>query len=172
VLSIKAATLSGLLGDDERLRVVAAIVLGARTIDDVARAGELAPQDVRRALPRLISAGVVAQEDGLRVDTELFREAARDRPPRQRELPGATAEQARVLRNFVEDGLLKALPVRAAQRRLVLEYLADRFEPGVDYAEADVNELLFEFHDDYPALRRYLVDEGFLSRSAGRYRRT
>jgi hypothetical protein len=130
---MKAATLSGLLGDDERLRVVAAIVLGARTIDDVARAGELAPQDVRRALPRLISAGVVAQEDGLRVDTELFREAARDRPPRQRELPGATAEQARVLRNFVEDGLLKALPVRAAQRRVVLEYLAERFEPGVDY---------------------------------------
>jgi hypothetical protein len=41
---MKAATLSGLLGDDERLRVVAAIALGVRTIDDVAKAGDLAPR--------------------------------------------------------------------------------------------------------------------------------
>jgi len=34
-----AATLTGLLGDEDRLRVVAAIALGARTIDDVAKTG-------------------------------------------------------------------------------------------------------------------------------------
>ena len=168
---MKAATLSGLLADDARLRVVAAIALGARTIDDVARTGELPPDDVRRALPRLISAGVVADRNGLRVETTSFREAARERPPRQRELPEATLEQARVLRNFVEDGRLKSLPVRASQRRVVLEYLAGRFDEGVEYLEADVNELLSRFHDDYASLRRYLVDEGLLTRSVGRYRR-
>ena len=168
---MKAATVSGLLGDEERLRVIAAIALGARTVDDVASASELAPETVQHTLPRLISAGLVFQEDGLHVDTSRFREAARDRPARQRELPGATPEQARVLRNFVEDGRLKALPVRASQRRVVLEYLASRFEAGADYDEADVNELLFEFNDDYASLRRYLVDEGLVTRTAGRYRR-
>jgi hypothetical protein len=75
----------------------------------------------------------------------------------------ATSEQARVLWNFVEDGRLKALPVRASQRRVVLEYLAARFDEGTDYAEADVNDLLGQFHEDYASLRRCLVDEGLLT---------
>jgi hypothetical protein len=169
---MKAATFSGLLGDDERLRVVAAIALGARTIDDVAKSGDLAPQEVRRALPRLISAGVVQSQDGLRVDLAAFREAARERAPRRRELPDATPKQAQVLRNFVDDGRLRALPVRAAQRRVVLEYLAERFEKGIVYPEPAVNDLLGPFNDDYVSLRRALVDEGLLTRSGGRYRRT
>lgn len=166
-----AATLTGLLGDEERLRVVAAITLGAQTIDEVAETGGLEPRDVRRALPRLIAAGVVEQKDGLRVDIASFRAAARDRPPRRRELPGATSEQAQVLRNFVEDGRLTAIPVRASQRRVVLEYLAGRFDEGVEYTEPEVNELLGRSHDDYASLRRYLVDERLLSRTAGIYRR-
>jgi hypothetical protein len=169
--AMKAATVSGLLGDDERLRVVAAIALGARTIDDVAKTSSLEPQEVRRALPRLISAGVVEHQDGLQIDVAALREAARERPPRQRELPGATSEQAGVLRNFVDEGRLKAIPVRAAQRRVVLEYLAERFERGIEYPEPEVNELLGRFHDDYASLRRYLVDEGLLTRSDGLYRR-
>jgi hypothetical protein len=66
---------------------------------------------------------------------------------------------------------LKALPVRARQRRLVLEYLATRFDQGIDYPEAKVNDLLVRFHDDYASLRRCLVDEGLLTRKAGVYRR-
>ena len=170
--AVTAATLTGLLGDEDRLRVVAAIALGARTIDDVARTGGLAPGEVRRALPRLIAAGVVEDRNGLRVDLAPFRDAARDRPPRRRELPGATPEQARVLRNFVENGRLKPLPVRASQRRVVLEYLAARFDEGIDYAEPEVNDLLGQFHEDHASLRRCLVDEGLLTRTAGVYRRT
>lgn len=169
--SVTAATLTGLLGDEDRLRIVAAIALGARTVDDVAKAGGLAPHDVRRALPRLFAAGVVEDRDGLRVDLAPFRDAARDRPPRRRELPDATPEQARVLRNFVENGRLKALPVRASQRRVVLEYLAARFDEGIDYAEADVNDVLGQFHEDYASLRRCLIDERLLTRTGGVYRR-
>ncbi len=168
---MQATSLTGLLGNEERLRVVAAIALGARTVDDVARTGELEPESVRRSLPRLIAAGVVEQRAGLQVNVTPFRDAARDRAPRERELPGATPEQARVLRNFVEDGRLRSIPVKAAQRRVVLEYLAGRFDPGVEYSEANVNELLGRFHEDYASLRRYLVDERLLTRHAGVYRR-
>jgi hypothetical protein len=169
---MSAPTLTGLLGDEARLRIVAAIALGARTIDDVAEAADVTPEDVRRVLPRLVAAGVVAQDDGLRIETTPFRDAARERPPRQRELPDATPEQARVLRNFVEDGKLKAVPARASQRRVVLEYLAGRFDEDTDYAEPEVNDVLTRYHEDYASLRRYLVDEGLLSRSGGVYRRS
>jgi hypothetical protein len=171
VSGVTAATFAGLLADNERLRVFAAVALGATTSEDVARVTGLDEERVHTVLPRLVTAGLIDPDDGLRVRTDSLGEASRDRPPRRRELPGATERQAAVLRNFVEDGRLRALPARAAQRQVVLEYLADRFEPGRAYVEAEVNELLRTFHDDYATLRRYLVDAGLLERSRGVYRR-
>jgi hypothetical protein len=171
VRGMTAATIAGLLSDDERLRVFAAVALGATTSEDVAGATGLAAERVQTVLPRLVSAGLIDPAEGLRVRTEALGEASRNRPARRNELPGATDEQAAVLRNFVEDGRLRALPVRARRRRTVLEYLAGRFEPGRDYAEPEVNELLAAFHEDYASLRRYLVDGRLLERSGGVYRR-
>jgi hypothetical protein len=51
-----------------------------------------------------------------------------------------------------------------SKRLVVLDYLANQFEPGEAYAEADVNAKLAKFHPDVAALRRYLVDEQFLNR--------
>ena len=77
-----------------------------------------------------------------------------------------------MLRNFVDaDGRIRELPARAAKRELVLEYVATRFEPGREYAEHQVNEILLGLHDDHVTLRRLLVDAGFLNRAAGVYRR-
>jgi hypothetical protein len=166
-----AATLAGLLADDVRLRVVSAIALGARTVEAAAEVAGTDVATVQSVLPRLVSAGLVEQRDGLQVSLEALRAAARERPARERELPDATAEQQRVLRNFVEGGRLTRLPARYAQLRVVLEYVAGRFEPGREYPEPEVNELLNTLHDDHAALRRYLVDEGLLQRERGVYRR-
>ena len=78
-----------------------------------------------------------------------------------------------MLRNFVAgDGRVASLPARAAKRKVVLEYVAMRFEPKREYGEREVNAVLEDVHDDYVTLRRYLVDEGLLERRAGVYRRT
>jgi len=50
----------------------------------------------------------------------------------------------------------------------VLERIALEFEPGVDYDEATVNAIVGRFSTDHAALRRYLVDEGFIDRDHGR----
>jgi hypothetical protein len=55
---------------------------------------------------------------------------------------------------------------------VVLQRLALEFEVGVHYPERQVNETLTRFHPDAATLRRYLVDEGFLSREQGEYWRT
>jgi hypothetical protein len=47
--------------------------------------------------------------------------------------------------------------------------VCQRFEPGRTYSEAEVSALLAQFHDDYAALRRYLVDEQFLARESNVY---
>lgn len=86
--------------------------------------------------------------------------------PRGRD-DGAMADDAKVLRSFVRNGRLVSIPARAAKRRVVLDVIAQDFEPGVRYREAMVNELLRRWHPDVAAIRRYLVDEGFLEREGG-----
>jgi hypothetical protein len=64
------------------------------------------------------------------------------------------------------------MPAARAKRVAVLNHMAQDFEPGHYYEEREVNRILKRYHDDYATLRRYLVDEGFLSRDAGKYWRT
>ena len=70
---------------------------------------------------------------------------------------------------WFECGRLVAIPRKRGKRLPVLLRLAEEFEPGVYYSEADVNATLREFHPDVAALRRYLVEEGFMSRTRGGY---
>jgi hypothetical protein len=70
------------------------------------------------------------------------------------------------------DGSLHRIPSKRAKRLLVLDHVAQVFEPGNTYPEPEVNEALADFHPDYAALRRYLVDEGFLARDNAVYWRT
>jgi hypothetical protein len=76
------------------------------------------------------------------------------------------------LRVFVGNGRIETMPARQSRRRLLLEQVAQAFEPGIRYPERRVSEFLGVLHSDYAALRRYLVDEDFLSRSDGLYWRS
>ena len=79
----------------------------------------------------------------------------------------------RILANFLtDDGRLLTIPSKHSKLLVVLDHLAQSFEPGRVYAEAEVNEILRRFHPDYAALRRSLVDEQFLTRQAGNYWRS
>jgi hypothetical protein len=70
------------------------------------------------------------------------------------------------LRAFIRDGRITAMPAKRARRRLLLDQVAQAFQPGRDYAEAAVDEVLKAIFDDHCTLRRYLVDEAFMSRTA------
>jgi hypothetical protein len=70
------------------------------------------------------------------------------------------------LRAFIRDGRITVLPAKRTRRRLLLDQVAQAFEPGRRYPESAVDEILKAIFDDHCALRRYLVDEAFLSRTA------
>ena len=79
----------------------------------------------------------------------------------------------RVLRNFLAaDGRLTTIPTKHSKLLVVLDHLAQTFEPGRTYPEAEVNDVLQRFHPDYAALRRYLVENGFLTREDNVYWRS
>lgn len=87
-------------------------------------------------------------------------------------LEGLPPEQQRALRPFVRDGRVVSIPSRHGKRLLLLDWLAQEFEPGRVYSEATVNLVLGKRHPDTAALRRYLVDDGFLTRDTGIYWRS
>jgi hypothetical protein len=76
------------------------------------------------------------------------------------------------LRPFVRDGRITTVPSKRAKRLLLLDCVAQQFEPGRQYREAEVDAVLKGVFDDHAALRRYLIDEGLMSREAGMYWRT
>ena len=172
---VHAATIAGLLADPTRLKVVAALALGAGTIEQVAEVTGLPLKDVALAARRLGRAGLVRRDrHELELLTEQFGAAARaaaEAAPPPEPLSDDPAEDA-VLSAFVRDGRLVSIPAQQTKRRVVLEHLVRVFDVGVRYPEREVNALLAVWHPDTAALRRYLVDEGLLTREAGVYWRS
>ena len=79
---------------------------------------------------------------------------------------GLLADPPDQLRAFIRDGRITAVPAKRTRRLLLLDQVAQAFEPGRKYSEAAVDEVLKTIFDDHCALRRYLVDEAFMSRNA------
>ena len=171
--------LVGLLAEPERLRVVAALVLGARTPSQLIDATGLDQRAVGRALQRLQTGGLVsADHDGFTVHIEVFKQVARTTAPQPKlENHGYADERTEsAVRRFIQDGRLMRLPAQRSRRVVVLEHLAQSFQPGLRYSEKEVDGVLREWcaggEVDHVSLRRCLVDEGLLSRECGAYWRS
>ena len=166
------------LADPERLAVAGALAMGPCRAADLAKQLNLPVRRVQRHLSRLTSVGVVRVETDRRTYTLLpqsLRQAARELGPSRDPglaLGAIDEEEEAVLRRYFVDGRLREIPAKHSKRLFVLTRLAMEFDVGVRYAEARVNETLRRFHPDYASLRRYLVDEGLLSRDRGLYWRT
>jgi hypothetical protein len=174
---LEAGELIGLLADDDRRKVVAAMILGASTTRDIASKSGLDLRRTVRSLTRLVNGGLVEEGRGdehwlLERAFALAARAEAATRPTVVEHADAPPDEAKVLRAFVRDGRLTSIPSAWGKRRVVLEWLAQRFEPGRRYSEAMVNLSLGQVHPDTAALRRYLVDDGFLTRDHGEYWRT
>ncbi len=76
-------------------------------------------------------------------------------------------EKEKILKHFLDDdGRVKIWPAKRKRRLLVLNYLSEKFDSGVEYTEKEVNLILGDHHtfNDHVLLRRELFDNGFLGR--------
>ena len=163
------------LADPERLAIAGLLARSRESAASLAEALELPVTRVRKHLNRLTATGVARLEEdrrSYRLDAETLRWAAEQvGPPREAGLAlgAANEDEETVLTTFFRAGRLTEIPVKESKRRIVLERIALEFEPGRRYEEAEVNVIVGAFFNDYAAIRRYLVDEGFLDRDHGVY---
>ena len=165
--------------DEDRLRIAGLLAVEPLTAAQIAERLSLHPARVQRHLEVLGDMGLVKEQDGsYRLDVAglnaLSQRLLADRSKTKLDESFEGDEYDRkVLRDYMlPDGRLKQIPSQHKKLLVILRYLAGRFEPGVRYSEKEVNAMLKPVHDDTAALRRYLVDEGFLARQAGIYWRT
>ena len=156
------AVLAGLLAEPARRAVFAAVVLGTPPGELAAVTG-LAPRAAAAALHRLQAAGLLV---GTEVAVDRLRELA---------AAGAPPPSGSPLEPFVRGRTLRSLPAQPERRWTVLAHVASHtFQPGTDYDEPTVNELLGAWCEggevDHAALRRYLVESGLMRRGSGVYR--
>lgn len=166
------------LGHPTRLLMMNLVRARARHGEELAAILQLNPATVSHHLSKMAEAGllVVHKEqyyqmyslaEGVLRHTldEIIR---LPQPDLQMQVEG-DAYREKVLGTFFKHGRLRQIPAQRKKQQIVLEYIAQEFEPGRFYEEMEVNHILVEFHDDVAWLRRSLVEHGLMSRANGRY---
>jgi hypothetical protein len=161
------------LADPARLRILGLLAERPQAGHELADRLDLTPPTISHHMRRLVAARLVdvvpdAQSRIYSLRTDAIREISTS-VLNQRAAPESEEENA-VLRAFFDGPRLRQIPASRKKRVVVLRRLLERFAPGRDYTEAEVNEMLREAHDDVATLRRELVDYGFMARDRGIYR--
>lgn len=60
---------------------------------------------------------------------------------------------------------LKAFPAKEKKKIIILKKIMEQFDKGRSYKEKEVNQILKGIYDDFPTLRRYLIEYGFMERT-------
>ena len=175
------------LSDASRLRIIGLLAEGnPLTVEDLARRLSLSPGTVVHHLKRLREAGLVDSKPRrpyvdywLKVGrlSELGASLGRLAREQSGEEPAIEApdwagpDETRVLRTFFEGERLSSLPAQHSRRLIVLRHIAETtFERKHKYPEREVNQRLALRYPDVASLRRYLVDEGFMTRKQSVYK--
>ncbi len=74
-----------------------------------------------------------------------------------------------ILQGYLDGDRLKIIPRKKSRKLLVLRWLVERFDVGVRYSEAEVNELIARSHAEFATLRRELYDNYLMDRADGIY---
>lgn len=174
------ADLLKVLGHPARLLILNLLRTKPRHGEELAAILRLNQATVSHHLSRLAEVGLVESERSQYYQTYSLKGRVLDRKLREMVFlpqPDVSAQvkeeayRAKVLKTFLRRGRLTRLPAQLKKRQVVLSKLVEEFDPGRDYPEREVNQILVEFHDDVASLRRELVGLRFMERKRGIYRR-
>lgn len=133
----------------ETRSVYAAIVLGINRLADIVERVGIDAKAVSKIVTRLLSIGLIQQDENGLSDVDTVWEEIVDRQHR-------SAEE---------------MSDRQLETDRVIEKIATAFASDIEYTEPEISRICQLFTTDYARLRRYLVDRGVLQRRNNLYRR-
>ena len=170
------------LADKSRLQILKSLAVEDMYVERLAQRLGLTAATVSFHLKKLAQAGAVSSYKSqyytmYTLNRDLFDTTILDIVQEESEEADLQAQRdeayrQHVLDSFFQDGRLKTIPAQRKKKRIVLQALAQQFEPQRIYPEGEVNSILARYHDDVCTLRRDLVGEGLLERDAQGYWRT
>lgn len=166
------------LADANRLRIVGLLANNELTVEQMAEILNLRPSTVSHHLTRLSEAGLVSARAESYYNIYSLETASLERMAEtllaRENLSAAAAGvnmdafDSKVVRDFsLPDGRLKSIPSQQKKLDVILRHVAASFEPGRQYTEKEVNEILSRYHQDTAMLRRGLVDFKYMVREVG-----
>ena len=77
------------------------------------------------------------------------------------------SEKEKTLQTYMdENGALKQFPAKEKKKIIILSRIMDNFKTGKEYTEKEINRILKRIYEpDYVAVRRALIEYGFMDRS-------
>ena len=167
------------LADKSRLQILKSLAVEDMYVERLAQRLGLTAATVSFHLKKLAQAGAVSSYKSqyytmYALNRDLFDTTILDIVHEESEEADLQAQRdeayrQHVLDSFFQDGRLKTIPAQRKKKRIVLQALAQQFEPQRIYPEGEVNSILARYHDDVCTLRRDLVGEGLLERDAQGY---
>jgi len=167
------------LANENRLKIVGILSKRECGVGELATTLGLEESTVSHHLTKLKESGIVRmrviRNDHLhRVDINELLSLQRDLFSSERvaALDGGTTFEAweqKILKSFIRDSRIHAIPVGYKKKLVILKWLADKFEMGIKYPEKQLNAIINTYHEDHATLRRYMVDFGFMKREEGIY---
>lgn len=162
------------LGHPTRLLILNLIKSKSRHGEELALILMLNPATISHHLSILVKAGLLqSQKDQYYqiyslVNKNLKRSLEELLFVSQIGMPETVEEDAyrkKVLNTFFRRGRLSTIPAQRKKRQIILEKIAENFEPEKTYPEREVNIILLDFHDDVASLRRGLIEFGLMQRT-------
>ncbi|MBD2451276.1 metalloregulator ArsR/SmtB family transcription factor [Nostoc sp. FACHB-152] len=170
------------LADESRLKIVGILANQECSVEELAALMQLKEPTVSHHLAKLKEVNLVTMRpDGnsrlYQLDNKALEDISKEIFTPQKiasliEHIDTEAWESKVLNNYLEsdpnslEGVqhLKEIPANRKKRLVILKWLASKFEPGVEYSEDMVNEIISRYHPDYVTLQRELMSNKFIHR--------
>jgi hypothetical protein len=160
------------LSNVDRLRIIGVLSQRSASREEITSRLSLPLREVFNHLAFLEHVGVISQTDGMyELQPDHLEKLARSQLAVERPAyvpkPELDSKSRKILKAYLNaDGSIKQVPLQPAKLRVILDYLVQAFEPGVDYTEKEVNSIIKRFNEDFSGLRRDLIDAGLMARES------
>ncbi|MBF2005912.1 MAG: metalloregulator ArsR/SmtB family transcription factor [Chlorogloeopsis fritschii C42_A2020_084] len=167
------------LADESRLKILSILANQECSVEELAVLLQLKEPTVSHHLARLKEVHLVTMrpEGNTRLyqlDSETLQSVSKDILTPENiaswvEDVDTEAWESKILQTYIEGERLKEIPTSRKKRLVILNWLAKKFEVGIQYPEPLVDDILKRYYPDFANIKQELIDYQLMQRENGVY---